>query len=65
MDIIKKLLANWSRFAEENPDIQNAVKEGYEVAVYDEETGLVMIQELVGQELKVRIIEEAHVIKKV
>jgi hypothetical protein len=64
LDSISTLMGNWKRFTNENPDILEALKEGFEVSVYDEETGLIMSQEFVEGQLKVRIIEEAHVIKK-
>jgi hypothetical protein len=64
MDIIQKLMSNWNRFTDANPDIIEAVKDGYEVAAYDEETEMIISIEKVGDTVKMRIIEDSHIIRK-
>lgn len=58
-----KLMNNWKRFCDDNPDIREAIKDGYEVAAYDEETAMIITVELVNGDLKIKIIEYSHVIK--
>lgn len=62
MDAINTLLTNWQRLSSENPDIHEALKEGYEVAAYDEETGYIIAMEKVDGELKVKVIMDAYFI---
>lgn len=62
MDKVNPLFANWQRFVSERPDIHEAIKEGYEVGAYDDETGCIITVEKVNGELKVRVIMEAHFI---
>lgn len=64
MNIVEKLMNNWKRLKDENPDINEAIKEGYEVAAYDEETGMVISSVLEDGSLKVKVIEDGYVIKK-
>jgi len=62
--MIEKVLDNWKKFCDNNPDIRDAIKEGYEIAAYDEETEMIIAVELLNGELKVKIIGEAYIIPK-
>lgn len=64
MGSIETIMKNWKRFTTENPDIKDAINDGYEVAAYDEETQMIIAVELVGKDLKVRIVEDSHIIRK-
>ncbi|USG64015.1 hypothetical protein NDK47_24215 [Brevibacillus ruminantium] len=64
MDEIKTLMTNWQRLTSECPEIHEAIKDGYEVGAYDEETGYIISMEKVGDELKVRVVMDAHFIPK-
>lgn len=61
--MVNKIIENWKRYCDENPDIREAIKDGYEVAAYDEDTGMIIAVELVNGDLKIKIIEDSHVIK--
>lgn len=39
----QRLLLNWESFVEDNPSIIKDIKSGSEVAVYDQETGMVVV----------------------
>lgn len=39
----QKLLLNWESFVEDNPSIIKDIESGSEVAVYDQETGMVVV----------------------
>jgi len=62
MQSLDTLLKNWKRLESSNPDIGIAVKEGYEVAAFDQETEMIICKELINGELKIRIIEDGYVI---
>lgn len=64
MDIISKILKNVKSYEERNPEVREAVKEGYEVAYYLDEFNIIVTKELVNGTLRVKIIEEAHLIPK-
>lgn len=42
-DQYRKLIVNWESFLEENPDILVDIKNGKKVAVYDQETDMVIV----------------------
>lgn len=60
--MLTTLINNWNRYKEANPDIVEAIKEGYEVAAFDQETGMVIRNELEGSTLKVSITEDGYFI---
>ncbi|SEN20090.1 hypothetical protein [Paenibacillus sp. OV219] len=62
--MLERLLENWHRYIEQNKDLKEAIKEGYEVAAFDEETGMIICVSLEDRELKVKIVEDAHIIPK-
>lgn len=42
-DQYRKLIVNWESFLEDNPDILVDIKNGKKVAVYDQETDMVIV----------------------
>lgn len=68
LDKLDILFANFYKLLENNQELKKSVQEGYEVGVYDENTGMIMAflmdDTTEGKTLKVTVIEDAYVIKK-
>lgn len=65
--MIDTLFANWRQFASDNPDIHDAINEGYAVAAYDEETGFIIVMEkdeTDNKTIQVKVVMDAYYIPK-